>query len=384
MKESMIWLFLWCKRLIKKPLLLFTILLMPLATLFLQQCGTRQDAMLRVALCLDTTPQETPSPASEDLLKQMTSLSDTSISFYICKNKKQLIEDVKNRKANCGYLIPANLEEKIPAYIQNGTPFLTVIREKKDATTRIVDEIVLSKNYGAIAYHILEDFLEKNTDSSPDSQKLKSTFQSHASNELLFQFQYLNGEEQAILQKKNIGILMLPLRGIVAAILLLTCMAGELLCFQDRAEGKYYQMSRKQKRMAALYSLVIPGLAAGIAALASIKIAGISGSIYRELPAMACYLFACLGLASLLGKLLPSQGIYMASMPLMLLLSLLLTPVFIDLGILLPAIRKMGDLLPGTWYLKSVQAPKNLLYLLVYGGICLLLGHLAEKATKHS
>ena len=280
MKESMIWLFLWCKRLMKKPLLLFTILLMPLATLFLQQCGTRQDAMLRVALCLETTPQETPSPASEDLLKQMTSLSDTSISFYVCKNKKQLIEDVKSRKANCGYLIPVNLEEKIPAYIQNGTPFLTVIREKKDATTRIVDEIVLSKNYGAIAYHILEDFLEKNTDSSPDSQKLRSTFQSHASNELLFQFQYLNGEEQAILQKKNIGILMLPLRGIVAAILLLTCMAGELLCFQDRAEGKYDQMSRKQKRMAALYSLVIPGLAAGIAALAAIGYGGWRGYKY--------------------------------------------------------------------------------------------------------
>lgn len=380
MKETMIWLSLWCKRLIKKPLLIFTILLMPLATLLLRQCSTRQDAMLRVALCLDPSPaQASASPASEELLKHMASLSDASISFYLCKDKKELVRDVKSRKANCGYLIPANLEERIPNYVQKGAPFLTVIREKEDATTRIVDEIVLSKNYGSIAFHILEDFLEKNTDTSPDKEKLMQTFQSHASNELLFQFQYLSGEENAILQKKSIGILMLPLRGIVAAILLLACMAGELICFQDRMEGRYHQMNRRQKRLAALYSLLIPGLAAAIAALASIKIAGISGNLFREFPAMACYLFACLGLASLLGKLLPSQGFYLASMPIMLLLSLLLAPVFIDLGSLLPAMRKMGDLLPATWYLKSIQAPRNLLCLLVYGGICLLLRRLAEK-----
>lgn len=382
MREMTIWLSLWCMRLIKKPLLIFTILLMPLATLFLRQCSTGQDAMLRVALCLDSSSHESASPASKELLEHMASLSDTSISFYICKDKNQLVEDVKSKKASCGYLIPADLEEKIPAYVRKGTPFLTVIRDKEDATTRIVDEIVLSKNYGAIAFHILEDFLEKNTDASPDSQKLLQTFQSHSSNELLFQFQYLSGEENTILQKKNIGILMLPLRGIVAAILLLTCMAGELICFQDRMEGKYHQMNSRQKRLATLYSLLIPGIAACIAALASIRIAGISGSIYRELPAMACYLFACLGLASLLGKLMPSQGIYLAFMPIMLLLSLLLTPVFIDLGSLLPTVRKMGDLLPSTWYLKSIQSPQNLLYLLAYGGICLLLCHIAEQLRR--
>ncbi len=383
MKQTMIWLVLWCKRLVKKPLLLFTILLMPLTTLFLQQCSTRQDAMLRVALCLDpSAPQDSASTASIEFMEHMTSLSDASISFYICHDKNELVRDVKSKKASCGYLIPTNLEEKIPAYVQQGTPFLTVIRGKKDATTQIVDEIVLSKNYGAIAYHILEEFLKKNTDTTPDSKKLMETFQSNTSNELLFQFEYLSGEEHAILQKKSIGILMLPLRGILAAILLLACMAGELLCFQDQAEGKYHPMSHKQQRLATLYSLLIPGIAACIAALASIKIAGISDSIFRELPAMACYLFACLGLASLLGKLLPSQSIYLASMPIMLLLSLLLTPVFIDLGDLLPAMKKMGDLLPATWYLKSIQNFQNLPYLLAYGGICLLLCYIGERLRR--
>lgn len=388
MKENITWLALWCKRLIRKPLLLFTILLMPLTTLFLQQCSTKQDAVLRVALCLEPGSAEVSDNGNlltgngEELVKHMTSLSDASISFYICRDRNQLIRDVKSRKANCGYLIPSDLEEKIPAYVQERKPFLTVIRGKKDVTTRIVDEIVLSKNYGTIAYHIMENFLSENTGTRPDRAELLRTFQSHGSNELLFQFQYLNGEENTIMQEKSTGILMLPLRGIVAAILLLTCMAGELLCFQDREEGKYSQMTRKQKRLATLYSLLIPGAAACIFALLSIKIAGISGSISRELPAMACYLFACLGLATLLGKLLPRQSIYLASMPVIFLLSLILSPIFIDLGILLPAVRKMSSLLPITWYLMGIQSTQNLLYLLAYGGICLLLCCLADKFFK--
>jgi len=385
MKENITWLTLWCKRLIQKPLLLFTILLMPLTALFLQQCSTKQDAVLRVALYLEpgtagiSDDEALQIGNGKELLEHITSLSDASISFYVCRDKSQLIRDLKSRKANCGYLIPSDLEKKIPDYIEKRKPFLTVVRGKKDVTTRILDEIVLSKNYGAIAYHIMESFLEKRSGTEPDRTELLRTFKSHSSNELLFQFQYLNGEENTILQEKSTNILMLPLRGIVAAILLITCMAGELLCFQDREEGKYSQMTRKQRGLANLYSLLIPGTAACISALLSLKIAGISSTVLRELPAMACYLFACLGLAALLGKLLPRQSIYLASMPVMLLLSLILSPIFIDLGILLPAVKKMGNLLPTTWYLNSIQSSQNLLYLLAYGGVCLLLCFLAGK-----
>ena len=82
MKENITWLALWCKRLIRKPLLLFTILLMPLTTLFLQQCSTKQDAVLRVTLCLEPGSAEVSDNGNlltgngEELVKHMTSLSD--------------------------------------------------------------------------------------------------------------------------------------------------------------------------------------------------------------------------------------------------------------------------------------------------------------------
>lgn len=371
MKENMIWLFLWCKRLIQKPLLLFTILLMPFTVIFLQHCHMKEDAMLRVALY---TPDST-----EGLVEEITALSDSSIHFYLCDSREQLLQAVQSREANCGYLIPAHLEEHLMSYVQDRKPFLTVIRGKDDVTTKIVDEIILSKNFRDIAYHILENFLENHTDTEVDKKQLTQTFDSYYSDELLFQFQYLSGEENTILQEKNTSILMLPLRGIIAVMLLLACMAGELLCFKDRLEGRYDWMSQKQRRLSSLYSLLLPGTAACICALISIKIAGISGNLLREIPAMACYLFACLGLVVLLGRLLCRQNIYLAAMPVILLLSLLLPPIFIDAASLIPAVGKLNLLLPTTWYLKSIQSPQNLLSLLAYGGICLL----AAKFLQH-
>ena len=139
-------------------------------------------------------------------------------------------------------------------------------------------------------------------------------------------------------------------------------------------------MSRKQRSLSSLYSLLLPGAAACISALISIKIAGISGNPLREIPAMACYLFACLGLVVLLGRLLCREGIYLAAMPVILLLSLLLPPIFIDVGSLIPAVDSLNLLLPTTWYLKSIQSPENLLSLLAYGGICLLAAKLINSS----
>lgn len=389
MKENMIWLFLWCKRLIQKPLLLFTIFLMPCTVLFLQQCHSRQDAVLRVALYSETdTPEETTSDSlnkkssSKSLLEHMVSLSNSSIYFYVCESKEQLLYDIKNKKANCGYLIPSDLDRELLTYVQDKKPFLTVVREKDDVTTKIVDEIVLSKNYQTIAYDMLENFLEQNTATEVDKEKLIKTFQSYCSNELLFQFEYLNGEKNALLHSKNTSILMLPLRGILAVILLLTCMAGGLLCFHDQLEGKYYRMTPKQKTLSTLYSIGIPGVAASLFALFSIKIAGISGGLLREIPAMLCYLFACFGLVVLLKNSLVKRSVYLASMPVILLLSLLLPPVFIDITNLFPGGGKLASLLPATWYLNSIQSPSHLAILLIYGGICLFLARFLRIITN--
>lgn len=387
MKENVIWLFLWCKRLIQKPLLLFTIFLMPCTVLFLQQCHSRQDAVLRVALYSETDVPEEASDsgnntASHALLEQMVSLSNFSIHFYVCESKEQLLYDIRTKKANCGYLIPSDLDRELLTYVQQKKPFVTVVREKDDVTTKIVDEIVLSKNYQTIAYDMLEDFLEQNTNTEVDKEKLKKTFQSYCSNELLFQFEYLNGEKNALLQGKHTSLLMLPLRGLLAVILLLTCMAGGLLCFNDQLQGKYYWMTSKQKALSTLYSIGIPGVTASLFALFSIKIAGISGGMPREIPAMFCYLFACFGLVVLLKNSFIKRSIYLASMPVMLLLSLLLPPVFIDITNLFPAGGKLAALLPATWYLNSIQNPSNMVILLIYGGICLLLARFLRIITN--
>lgn len=364
MKENITWLLLWCKRIAHKPLIFFTILLMPVSVFFLQHSSTKQDAVLRVALFSD-------DPDNTEFIEHIISLSDSSIYFYQCSSRKNLIDDVRSRTAGCGYLIPGNLEKHITTYIKTRKPFLTVVCEKDDVTTKIVDEIILSKNFRTIAYYILENFLEQHHCSAEDKKQIAAIFDSHCSNELLFHFQTLSGETNRVMQDRHSNLLMLPIRGMLAAILLLTCMAGELLYFQDRLSGRTCLMTGKQKRLAALYSALIPGTAASVCALISINAAGTAENIFHEIPALACFLFACTSLSMLIGRALGKLTFYLSSMPLIFLLSLLLPPIFVDLGKLLPAAGKLSMLLPATWYLKGIQNPQNLMILLAYGAICL-------------
>lgn len=377
MKTTLLWFVLWCKRIFRRPLLLLTIFLMPCAVLFLQQCHTGKDAVLRVALCTDGT---SPHSSTDKLMKRMLALSDSTIYFYQC-DRETLEKDVKDRTANCGYLLPENLDEKLIDYVQKKKPFITAVRAENEVTTKIVDEIILSKTYQAFSYYMLKDFLMKKHHTIADEAQLKKDFQSYCSNELLFQFEYLGGEKNSFLNSNRSNVLMLPARGILSVLLLLTCLAGCLICYEDQATGLVYRMNVMQKRLAAAYSLLIPGLLALVMALISLKIAGVFQNPLKETASILCYLFACLGLVTLLRKLLPRKELLLASMPVMALISLLLPPVFLDFKSILPSVGQINRLLPTTWYLQSIHSPKNMGALLLYGGICFLLSALLRRKT---
>ena len=50
MKQFTVCFAIYCKRLMKKTLFLFTLLLLPISVLLLQNCQTKTDAVVRVAL----------------------------------------------------------------------------------------------------------------------------------------------------------------------------------------------------------------------------------------------------------------------------------------------------------------------------------------------
>lgn len=352
MREFIICFPLWCKRFFKHPFFVFTLFLMPLSVFFLKYSQRPGDAFVQVALF---APKENSDSVTTDVIQKMLSLSNTSIRFYLCDSKDKLQRDVMEGKAACGYLFPENLEQKLEQYAKDRTPFLHVIQPQKDARTNIVDEIVLSSLYQPVSYYMLTHFLSEKWDISSEKDWLHETFVKHSSSELLFHFEYADGTENNLLNDKNTNYMLMPVRGIVAVIVLLICLAGGLSCYEDSL-GPFLLMDTRKKSLCILLSLLTPAFFAGIAGLITIKMTGITVSFTIEIPAMLLYLLCCMGLTNLL-RVVCCRELYLAAIPLFTAGSLIISPVFFNLADRFPVLHPVSSLLPATHYLNSIYNP---------------------------
>ena len=376
MKELRTCFLLWTKRILKRPLFLFTLLLMPCAVLFLQNCQTEDDALLNVALYTSGTDAESEEMK---LLSQLISLSNRSIHFYKCDSKEQLLQDVTSGYANCGYLIPEHLDDALQKYAKDHTPFLTTIRPKKEITTNIVDEIVLSKSYKEISYYIVRDFLNTKTGNTLDNAQLQKLFEKHSSSELLFQFEYADGAQNELLNQSETNFMLMPIRGIVAVLVLLSCMSGALVWYSDQKNKLLLLIPDKKQQLFRFFSLFVPGLFAACAGIITIFLTGIAENPLKEILLMTVYLLACISLVNLLRNCCSKREYFLATIPFFLLASLILCPVFVDIRSFSAGLANINKLLPATYYLYALHSTEELLWLLTYAILAFALSCLVRK-----
>lgn len=115
-----------------------------------------KDGTVRIAVCcLDPEPASLGNRLKENLLARDTGL----FSFYPCENEQQVRDHVAARKAECGYLIPENLEQKI-----NSGRFkrsITVFSAPSTMTASLSTEVVFSELAAIQNKDILEDYVEQ-------------------------------------------------------------------------------------------------------------------------------------------------------------------------------------------------------------------------------
>ena len=140
MKKVILWFFLCCKRYLKRIPFLLLLAALPLTALAASRMENGKDGTVRIAVCcLDPEPASLGNRLKENLLARDTGL----FSFYPCENEQQVRDHVAARKAECGYLIPENLEQKI-----NSGRFkrsITVFSAPSTVTASLSTEVVFSE-----------------------------------------------------------------------------------------------------------------------------------------------------------------------------------------------------------------------------------------------
>ena len=360
--------FLWTKRLFRRPIFVITLLFIPFFAFFVAHSENSKDAMLKVAVY---TEGKSNSSLTKKILQELFTLSGKTVRFYPCEQKKDLMEDVKTQKAIAGYIFPENLEQRLEEYQQKKKPFLQVYRDEETVSSFILDEIILSELYGTHAFSVMEKFI-RNKKTPVDTEYLKAHYEAYRSHKSLFEFSYADGKKDTHLNHEQFSVLLLQLRGINAIIILLTCIAGVFLWYEDREQTFYMVSGRKKKYFSDIFSILVPGFFAGILGYLSMYLSGITEAPLTEALALIGYLFAASCFTCLLRTVLPTKELYLAAIPFVITGSFLLCPVLVDLSLVSPLVKKLQGILPITHYLFAIHDKKSLLLLFLYGGICLL------------
>ena len=90
-----LWFCLWTKRFFLKPFFLFTLLLIPITTFFIQKSKFSEASVLRIAICIDG---EKPDSVSRNFVKELLNLSGKTVQFYKQDSPEKLYSKLFERK----------------------------------------------------------------------------------------------------------------------------------------------------------------------------------------------------------------------------------------------------------------------------------------------
>lgn len=384
MKKILTWILLFQKRILKKPMFQITILLIPILLFLLFTFNKSSDSLVRVALISGNDEY------SQNFVKDLLDSSNHVISYYQCYDESQMRKDVLTGKAECGYIMPDDMPRKIAQFSSKKKQgIITAIVKKESISTKIVNEIIYGRLFSERAYPVLKDFInEKQPDrlTPAEDEKMYDTFSKYLIEPLMFSFEYADGSKNDLLNNDDSShnYYMLPVRGILSVLILVSSMSGVLMLSNDDRKNTW-GFIRLSKRPAFNYFYIFMSiLPIAICSLASIFITGISTNVLNEIRLMVLYTLLLTGFSSLLKALIKNIYVLCSLIPVTVLLSLIICPVFIDIGSIVPQSRFVRLFLPTNYYLDSIYSGPAQLKMFILAILVSLLAILKEMITARS
>ena len=301
----------------------------------------------------------------------MESLLDKSqlIRYVRCDSPDEARELLEAGKADAAWIFPEDLESKMMAFSQAPSAknaFLTVLERQTDVTTRMTREGLSEAFYSGLSRLHYINFIRQNApmlDAVSDEQLL-SYYDDAAGPEELFRFTNLTG--QSAVDGDSRHFLLWPVRGLLAVVIMLCALAAGMYYIQDREQGTFGWVSEKRQALAELGCQLASVLQVTVIAVIALALLGLTADPLRELGIVLLYSFCCSAFAMLVRRACKTVGVMGVMLPLLILASLVVCPVFLDLGMT----RNIQFLLPPTYFINAVADGTYMLYMAVYA-MCL-------------
>lgn len=364
MKKMIFYLAMLCKRQLKRPSFLIILLIFPLFTVLFSINNREKTSSIQVALfCQD--PSEFTSLI-------MTKLVDREglIDFYICESKDKLLDDVSKKSAECGYIIYPDLLEKLNRGKRKNQ--IDLIVSPSSTMSKITNEVVYSELFEEYSLELLKDFI-KNDDLLVDydldylNKTIETLYRLHMADGSTFSFEYENGLETY--ETTLSPILLAPVKGLIAILILLSGFSGALNYYNDKESHIFDNMPFFLANSLRVLSIAAPVILSTIMGLLCILFSGGEDFLSQSFFTLILYAFSVIGFSCILMSLLKNKIIFASLIPIILIGSLIFTPVFIDFSTFVPMLKPLRYLFLPYYYLNTLAHFKS--GIVIYTALCL-------------
>ena len=350
--------FLFSKRLLRKKSFVAILLLVPLLVGALGIAVASGDSgVMTVALAME----DGKDPIAVNIVEELSE-NDGLIRFIRCGSVADAIRSVEGGRAEAAWIFHGGLEEKIESFLQHThvhNAFVTVIQREENVFLRLTQEKLNSALYPWLSMGLFSD-RANNAVSVLTDEELERIYQSvNAEGEDLFEFSYIGGSSE---DNSEASLLVSPMRGLLAVMIVLGGFAVAMFYTQDEAGGVFDRLYYGRSFSFSITYHATAVVMLGAAVLITLLLTGISVGFFYELLAMALYCAATVAFCVALRLILGDIRIFACLIPLFVIATVVLCPILF----IAPKLPVIQYLLPTYYYINAFSSSAYLWYAAIY------------------
>lgn len=371
-RKLLVWLAMLSKRLYKKPTFLALIVLIPVLVIGYVSISGGDSGVITVGLAY-----EEEDPITDRIIAELDSGSQL-LAFQLCEDPQEAEDLVRSGKLDAAWIFPGDMAEKIDKFARTPTAsnsFLTVLEREDSVALMLARERLSGSVYPYVAQRIYVHFLR---DLAPEL--------SHLSDEALMEYYYATDLSinlfdfvGAETKQEKTNYLLSPVRGLLGTLILLCSLATAMYYIRDEENGTFAWVSKRWQLLPELGCQLTSCVHIAAVCLICLAICGLSEDLWTELLVLVMYSLCCSAFSMALRQICGSLRSLGTILPIIIVLTFAICPVFFDLGVL----RRLQFLLPPTYYINAVYNSRYLLYMAGYTAAAAAAAMLIRYGKEH-
>lgn len=361
MKKSqklLLWFAMLSKRLYKKPTFLILMVLIPILVLGYTAISGGESGIVTIGLAYEEN-----DPLTQEIFADLQNSSEL-MAFHVFEDPQEAETLLRGGKLDAVWIFSGDLAEKIETFAQQPTAsnaFIRVLEREDNVTLMLSREKLNGTIYTYVAQRVYVHFL-RNEAPELDYMTDDELLTYYESQDLAPQLFDYEDTGSAI---TSVSYLLSPLRGLLAILIFLCSLAASMYYIRDTEAGTFAWVNRRWLFLPELGCQFTASLHVATVSIICLSFCGLTTNAWIELAILLLYSLCCSVFAMMLRQLCCSMKILGALLPLLIVVSLLICPVFFDLG----AMRTFQYFFPPTYYINSAYQSQNLLYMAGYSAI---------------